>query len=240
MRALMLLCLFAGCASSKLASPDPLVAPRNESWPEGWRACSEPEIQQVVRTRPREAAEECSLGYDACVALRAELTVCSHLEPNRVALLVSTDAAGKVTGKCVAAATGPAPAATLACLEKGLAAITAPPSLSQSVVRIELEPFVVISNGTGLASSMILDTISGQLGRIERCVEQHQAESSVRGKLIMKWQIAADGTVSNARTTPETFDGTPAQSCLVEVFSGMRFPKHTTPAQEPVVFPIKL
>ena len=235
------LVVMAGCASpSKAIAKDPLETPRNETWPEGWAACTREDTQKVMKTRPREAADECGLGVEGCLALKAGLTPCTHLEPNQVVLLVSTDEAGKVAGKCVAAASGVVRDETFACLARGLSDITAAPSRDRAVVRLELEPFVFVGSGAGLASNMLMDTFMGETGRIERCVEQHLAESPVRGKLVMEMRVAADGTVSDVKARPGPFDGTPAQQCITEVFTRTRFPAHQTASEEPVVFPVKI
>ena len=72
-----------------------------------------------------------------------------------------------------------------------------------------------------------------------KCVsEQHRKEPGVSGKLVMKWIILANGSVSKVSVESEEFKTTYIAACIGGLIKTWRFPKSIT-VGDPIVFPFK-
>lgn len=90
-----------------------------------------------------------------------------------------------------------------------------------------------------LSQSDILSVISADKRQLGACAEeQRRLNPGLTGKLVMKWTIRLDGTVSNVTVVTTEFAKTPIAACVMKRIKTWRFPRHTVTG-EPVQFPFK-
>ena len=90
-----------------------------------------------------------------------------------------------------------------------------------------------------LSQSDILSVVSADKRQLGACAEeQRRLNPGLTGKLVMKWTIKLDGTVSNVTVVSTEFAKTPFAACVMKRIKTWRFPRHTV-AGEPVQFPFK-
>ncbi|ACL66784.1 MJ0042 family finger-like protein [Anaeromyxobacter dehalogenans 2CP-1] len=90
-----------------------------------------------------------------------------------------------------------------------------------------------------VSDSQVNETILGRVSSLQQCVqEQKTRDPAASGVLKMRWAIAPDGSVQNAKcATPEYASG-PLAQCLSGVLRGTRFPRSKS-GRSDVTFPIK-
>ncbi|MDP1919712.1 MAG: VIT domain-containing protein [Myxococcales bacterium] len=90
-----------------------------------------------------------------------------------------------------------------------------------------------------LSQSDILGVVSADKQQLGACAEaQRRLNPGLTGRLVMKWTIRLDGTVSNVTVVTTEFAKTPFAACVMKRIKTWRFPRHTVPG-EPVQFPFK-
>ncbi|ACG74604.1 MJ0042 family finger-like protein [Anaeromyxobacter sp. K] len=90
-----------------------------------------------------------------------------------------------------------------------------------------------------VSDSQVNETILGRVSSLQQCVqEQKTRDPAASGVLKMRWAIAPDGSVQNAKcATPEYASG-PLAQCLSGVLRGTKFPRSKS-GRSDVTFPIK-
>ncbi|MBL8953658.1 MAG: AgmX/PglI C-terminal domain-containing protein [Myxococcaceae bacterium] len=91
-----------------------------------------------------------------------------------------------------------------------------------------------------LGQADIMEVVKANIHDIKRCVDRQRAKDpSVHGKLVMKWVVRTDGTVSLVEVESIELANTEVATCLTELIKTWRFPQTLTPRSEPVLFPFK-
>lgn len=90
-----------------------------------------------------------------------------------------------------------------------------------------------------LGQADIMEVVIADKRQLGTCAEeQRRLNPGLTGKLVVKWTIRLDGTVSNVTVVTTEFANTPFAACVMKRIKSWRFPRHTTPS-EPVTFPFK-
>lgn len=90
-----------------------------------------------------------------------------------------------------------------------------------------------------LSQSDIMEVVLTNKSGLAACVElQKQQMPGVSGKLIMKWTIRRDGSVTAVSVESKEFVNTPVARCVSALVATWKFPKHKR-QHEPVTFPFK-
>lgn len=206
-----------------------LARPEVDAWSDGWKQCAEAETKEAIAAPPLEAEDSCGLGHAGCAALRAALAPCAGLSPSHLTVLVTTDANGAATDRCLAAASARVPAETLACVGTALQETKGAPSREQAAVRIDIFPnWVFVADGTGLSPAAITQTMSAAAGELGGC--------GTDGSYELAWKILADGSVSDVTVRSKKHQGTAPAACLTAAIAKLKFPAHATPSDDPIVF----
>lgn len=88
-----------------------------------------------------------------------------------------------------------------------------------------------------LGQSDTMEVVKAHLSEIKACVdEQKRLEPGSTGKIVMRWVVLPDGTVSKVELVDG--DAKHLSACLVRLIKTWRFPRHSVQS-EPVVFPFK-
>jgi hypothetical protein len=88
-----------------------------------------------------------------------------------------------------------------------------------------------------LGQSDIMSVVVQNKSSILGCVgEQKKRDPSLSGRMVMRWQIHANGRTSNISCQSDEFKGTPLASCLAGLIKTWTFPKHRIQG-EPINFP---
>ncbi len=91
-----------------------------------------------------------------------------------------------------------------------------------------------------LAQEQILEVVKANIGRIKACmVEQAKRDSSVKGKLIIGWEIQPNGKTKGVQIKTPQFKGTYIGTCISSVVSDFTFPKFSGPPI-PIEFPFNI
>lgn len=78
----------------------------------------------------------------------------------------------------------------------------------------------------GLTHAQILKVVRSRQSAIKTCYErQLQRSKGLGGKIVIRWKIAADGTVSGARVRTTTMHNGRVEDCIVRQISRLKFPK---------------
>ncbi len=89
-----------------------------------------------------------------------------------------------------------------------------------------------------LSQASIMETVKAHLPAIKQCVErQRQKDPSVTGKLLVKWVVQPDGTVTLVEVQSDEFKTSTFASCLLPLIKTWKFPPSSQAT--PVVFPFK-
>ncbi|MCX7958304.1 MAG: zinc-ribbon domain-containing protein [Deltaproteobacteria bacterium] len=91
-----------------------------------------------------------------------------------------------------------------------------------------------------LTQEQILEVVKANIGRIKTCMaEQAQRDSSVKGKLIIGWEIQPNGKTKNVQIKTPQFKGTYIGTCISSVVTDFSFPKFAGPPI-PIEFPFNI
>ena len=91
-----------------------------------------------------------------------------------------------------------------------------------------------------LSQEQILEVVKANIGRIKTCMaEQAQRDSSVKGKLIIGWEIQPNGKTKNVQIKTPQFKGTYIGTCISSVVTDFSFPKFSGPPI-PIEFPFNI
>lgn len=93
--------------------------------------------------------------------------------------------------------------------------------------------------GANLDMAGIEKKIQKSMSKITDCYAEELArDASAKGSLEVRFTVQPDGTVGQAAVAHTTFASAPVSACVLEVFGGMRFPKHSDPGVQVVSYPI--
>jgi len=82
--------------------------------------------------------------------------------------------------------------------------------------------------------------VKANIGRIKACMaEQAQRDPSVKGKLVIGWDIQPNGKTKNVQIKTPQFKGTYIGTCISSVVSDFNFPKFSGPPI-PIEFPYNI
>ena len=88
-----------------------------------------------------------------------------------------------------------------------------------------------------LGQSDIMSVVVQNKPSILGCVsEQRKRDSSLSGRMVMRWQIHTNGKTSNVSCQTDEFKGTPLASCIGGLIKTWTFPRHKIQG-EPINFP---
>ena len=91
-----------------------------------------------------------------------------------------------------------------------------------------------------LTQEQILEVVKANIGRIKACMaEQAQRDPSVKGKLVIGWDIQPNGKTKNVQIKTPQFKGTYIGTCISSVVSDFNFPKFSGPPI-PIEFPFNI
>ncbi|MEW5739811.1 MAG: VIT domain-containing protein [Myxococcota bacterium] len=89
-----------------------------------------------------------------------------------------------------------------------------------------------------LGQSDIMEAVLSHKAQLRACVDQHLLKfPGATGKLVVRWTIRANGTVTSVVVTSEELRGTPIATCVVQAIKGWKFPAGKQEAT--VSFPFK-
>ncbi len=89
---------------------------------------------------------------------------------------------------------------------------------------------------TSLNNADLIAAVAARKSDLALCVKQKTPGSD--GKLVFRWRIGLDGSVSEVTLVSAEHADNPVAPCIQRVIASLRFPKHTT-AGEPVTFPFR-
>ncbi|MGC8927013.1 MAG: AgmX/PglI C-terminal domain-containing protein [Myxococcota bacterium] len=91
-----------------------------------------------------------------------------------------------------------------------------------------------------LTQEQILEVVKANIGRIKTCMaEQAQRDASIKGKLIIGWEIQPNGKTKNVQIKTAQFKGTYIGTCISSVVTDFSFPKFSGPPI-PIEFPFNI
>lgn len=91
-----------------------------------------------------------------------------------------------------------------------------------------------------LTQEQILEVVKANIGRIKSCMAgQAERDSSVKGKLVIGWEIQSNGKTRSVQIKSPQFKGTYIGTCLASVVSDFTFPKFSGPPI-PIEFPFNI
>lgn len=91
-----------------------------------------------------------------------------------------------------------------------------------------------------LAQEQILEVVKANIGRIKTCMaEQAKRDASIKGKLIIGWEIQPNGKTKNVKIKSPQFKGTYIGTCISSVVMDFTFPKFSGPPI-PIEFPFNI
>lgn len=91
-----------------------------------------------------------------------------------------------------------------------------------------------------LTQEQILEVVKANIGRIKTCMaEQAQRDPSIKGKLVIGWDIQPNGKTKNVQIKTPQFKGTYIGTCISSVVSDFNFPKFSGPPI-PIEFPFNI
>ncbi|MCX7944590.1 MAG: zinc-ribbon domain-containing protein [Deltaproteobacteria bacterium] len=91
-----------------------------------------------------------------------------------------------------------------------------------------------------LTQEQILEVVKANIGRIKVCMaEQAQRDPSVKGKLVIGWEIQPNGKTKNVQIKTPQFKGTYIGTCISSVVTDFNFPKFSGPPI-PIEFPFNI
>lgn len=91
-----------------------------------------------------------------------------------------------------------------------------------------------------LTQEQILEVVKANIGRIKTCMaEQAQRDPSVKGKLVIGWEIQPNGKTKNVQIKSPQFKGTYIGTCISSVVTDFTFPKFSGPPI-PIEFPFNI
>ncbi|MCL2258267.1 MAG: AgmX/PglI C-terminal domain-containing protein [Cystobacterineae bacterium] len=87
--------------------------------------------------------------------------------------------------------------------------------------------------GGGLKQSLsdadILEYILSKRGELKLCVEEQKTkDSSVKGNMVVEWNVATSGKTSQVKVVSPNFQGTHFANCVTKRILGWQFPSHRT------------
>lgn len=78
-----------------------------------------------------------------------------------------------------------------------------------------------------LDTSEIFEVVGQHKPEVDACVKaQKAAAPELSGRLVMRWKVALDGSVSDVNGPTGTLADAPMVACLAKEIAGWRFPKH--------------
>ncbi|MGV3624815.1 MAG: VIT domain-containing protein [Archangium sp.] len=90
-----------------------------------------------------------------------------------------------------------------------------------------------------LQPSDIMEVVLAHKDDLSKCVTEHKkAMPDTSGKLILKWNVLVNGSVTNVELVTTEFVNTPIASCISGLVATWKFPKHLKQS-DPVVFPFR-
>ncbi|MBK7857078.1 MAG: DUF4339 domain-containing protein [Archangiaceae bacterium] len=90
-----------------------------------------------------------------------------------------------------------------------------------------------------LTTGEVFEVVRNHKAQVDACVEQqHAAAPDATGKLVMRWSVEPDGTVSEVAANAGEMSKSALADCLAKEIAGWSFPKHAL-AHPPVEFPFK-
>jgi len=95
--------------------------------------------------------------------------------------------------------------------------------------------------GVGTVTDMggIEKKINKSMSKLTDCYAAELArDASAKGFLEVRFTIEQDGNVGEAAVAYTTFASAPVSACVLEVFDGLRFPKHSDPGVQVISYPI--
>lgn len=91
-----------------------------------------------------------------------------------------------------------------------------------------------------LETSEIFEVVANHQAQVDACVQAQKAASpELSGRVVMRWNVALDGSVSDVTGPSGDFADAPITACLAKAIAGWKFPKHEV-AHGPVDVPFVL
>lgn len=108
---------------------------------------------------------------------------------------------------------------------------------SRTVV-IDDEKLPANADPNALSAAMIKATVQQQMAQIRQCYQREfQRNPSLRGKVVVRFLIEENGSVSGARLRESSMENPVVEQCIVDEIAGMTFPKPQAGKVVPVSFP---
>lgn len=88
----------------------------------------------------------------------------------------------------------------------------------------------------GVSSPQIMKVVQAHLGEVKACVERQKLKNpALTGKLVLRWVVQPDGTVTAVATQTDTAGSPELSGCLIRLIRSWKFPVSTQPTT--VTFP---
>lgn len=108
---------------------------------------------------------------------------------------------------------------------------------SRTVIAID-ERLPANADPNALSPALIKATVQSQMARIRGCYQREfQRNPSLKGKIVVRFIIEEDGSVSGARLRETSMNNTVVEQCIIDEVAGMRFDKPQAGKVVPVSFP---
>ena len=92
--------------------------------------------------------------------------------------------------------------------------------------------------GAGLTAQQIHAVVKARKADINACYEVELAQhTALRGKLVVSWEIAADGTAQDVRLRSTTLNNATVETCVMRQVAQLVFPPPSGVKRVQVNFP---